>query len=53
MKQTGPIFILPAQPKPGDKREYNAFGYLKGFGKAYAEYYASKDSERAQREQEK
>jgi hypothetical protein len=47
LKQTGPVFILPAQPKPGDRREYNAFGYLTGFGKAYAEYYARQDAARA------
>jgi hypothetical protein len=41
------VFLLPPQPKPGDTRPRNAFGYLLGFGKAYAEFYRRQDEARA------
>jgi hypothetical protein len=31
------------QPEPNDKRPRNAFGFLGGFGRAYAEHYARKE----------
>lgn len=37
------VFIVP-EPREGDTRERNAFGILKGFGKAYAAYYAARDN---------
>ncbi len=36
-------FYLPPQPKPNDRRKYNAFGFLIGFGRAYAKYYKQRD----------
>jgi len=35
-------FYLP-EPEPDDERPRNAFGFLIGFGKAYAEYYARQE----------
>lgn len=46
----GPFYLGP-QPKPGDNREYNAFGFLKDFGKMAAEYYAKKDKEKMMSEE--
>lgn len=43
MKQTNRTFILPAQPNENDKSPRNAFGYCKGFGVAYSEYYDMQD----------
>ncbi len=43
MKNPGPHFIVP-EPLPNDRRPRNAFGILKGFGKAYAAYYAAQDN---------
>lgn len=42
MKTPPIIFILPEQPKANDKRERNAFGFLKSFGKSYRDYYRRK-----------
>lgn len=39
----GPFYLGPA-PKPKDRRKYNAFGILLGFGKAYAAYYRKRDN---------
>ena len=43
------VFILSSEPKPGDTRERNAFGVLKGFGKAAADYYSRQDKDSAAR----
>lgn len=45
-------FLLPPQPAPDDKRPRNAFGFLKGFGEAYAAYYAEQDRLKATNNQE-
>ena len=37
------VFLLPPQPEPEDTLPRNAFGYLLGFGKAYAAYYRQQD----------
>lgn len=39
-------FLLPERPEPDDTRPRNAFGILKGFGEAYAAYYAEQDKQR-------
>lgn len=36
-------FLLPPQPDPNDRRPRNAFGFLLGFGKAAAAFYAKRD----------
>jgi len=46
------VFLLPPQPKPGDKRPRNAFGFLLGFGKAYAEFYRRQDEANAKKANE-
>lgn len=33
------IFVMPKQPRPTDRRPRNAFGFLKGFGRACSTYY--------------
>jgi hypothetical protein len=38
-------FLLPPQPDPNDRRPRNAFGYLLGFGKAAAAFYAKRDKQ--------
>lgn len=37
------IFLIP-EPEPGDMRERNAFGILKGFGKAAERYYETQNA---------
>ena len=46
------VFILPPQPARDDTREYNGFGYLVGFGKAAAAYYAELDRQAERRRRE-
>ena len=41
------VFILPT-PKPGDTRERNAFGVLKGFGRAAADYYSHQNNQKVE-----
>jgi hypothetical protein len=41
-------FLLPAQPDPNDRRPRNAFGFLIGFGEAYAAYYRQRDARKIQ-----
>lgn len=39
-------FYLPSTPKPKDRHKYNAFGFHKGFGKAFSAFYRRRDKHR-------
>ena len=39
-------FYLPPTPKASDRRKYNGFGILIGFGKAYRAYYRKREKRR-------
>ena len=47
LKTPNCVFLLPPQPQPGDNRPRNAFGYLLGFGEAYAAHYRQQDEAKA------